>query len=143
MKKIYIALTALTIFLVWRYSYSIELFLEKQFNTFQVCNTSEYEIENIYIQWYSRWNNHINFGKIKSWECSKIKKSFRFFSFYSSQINVALEDKYYHISYIPMDNFWGRKLNRWNTVLEFSGVNIVNNNGRIITKPIMKLKEDK
>ena len=142
MKKLYILLVILFTFLLWRYSYQIELFIEKKFNTFQVCNISEYEIENIHIQWYSRWNNSINFSKIKPWKCSNIKKSFRFSRFYSSQINVSLENKYYHISHIPMDNFWDRKLNVWHVILEFKGIHILDNNGQTITRPIMELKED-
>lgn len=145
MRKKYTIITLILafiwIFLLWRHSYQIELFIEKKFNTFQICNLSEYNIDKIHVTWYLRTNNHISFWDIQPWECSKIKPSFRFWSFFSARIHVSDNKKNYFINRIPTDTFWGRKLNIWHTILEFHDMQLFDNNGKTITRAITRLKE--
>jgi len=106
MKKIYILIWVIVVFLIWRNSFALQVMFEKQFNTLRVCNNTLYNLDSISVRWTFNHFNYVGFHNIKSGECSDYEKSYLLDSWTKKRISFMYDSKRYFIDTIPTDLVW-------------------------------------
>jgi len=138
MKYIYIGFTIIMIFLFWKHSFQIQVFLEKQFNNLQVCNNTEYDISHIRLNWYRSPSPSVSFIWIQSWKCSTFKKSYWLDNKTNIIIQLRHNEELYRFENSIIDPHWFKMKTIWTHTLYIENLNI---SGKIMKMPLFWIQQ--